>query len=971
MTASDAPAGTGDGLPPGGGETGALIRARDWSQSPLGPMDRWPQSLKTTLGLILHSAVPIVMLWGTRGVMLYNDAYSVFAGGRHPRLLGAEVREGWPEAAEFNAHVLQVCLAGGVLAYRDQEMTLYRHGFAEQVWMDLDYSPVFDGEGRPAGVIAIVVETTERVVGDRRRQFLGDLGDALRLLSDPRAVVDAAAERLGRHLGVDRVGYAEVNVEGEESVVVVRGDWCAPGVASLAGRPAFVAADDRALDDLASGRPVVMDDLAAEPSAAAAVAAAYGDGAIGAQIVWPLVKNGRVGAVFFVHDASPRVWTPEETLLAHEVAERTWASIERATAESHLLASEERLRLGLEAGRMVTWERDFVSGRMSMSDNAKEIFGPVDSPEDAYRRLSDEDAERVRRNFEAALEDPAKAYEVEHPYERPDGNRIWLYSSGRIVRDDAGRPLRAHGVTLDVTTRKTAELELQRLNSLLAVQVDARTRERDRILELSEDLITVAAQGFRLMMVNPAWTRLTGYTEAELLSTSFDTFFHPDDRPAMAAVMAKLNAGHPVIGFEDRILCADGREVTVSWNAIPDADGMIYAVGRDVTAEREREEALRQAQKMDAVGQLTGGIAHDFNNLLGAVIGSFELIREHADDAARVQRYAEGGLAAADRGARLTGQLLAFSRSQKIELQPMIPAKVIAGMRELLARTLGPGVRLSMDLADGMVAIRSDPLQLELALLNLAINARDAMPEGGDLTVRTRAVPLEADPELADGEYFELSVSDTGHGMSEQVMSRALNPFFTTKEVGKGSGLGLSQVYGVARQSGGAVRLQSREGQGATVRILLPCVPSRQPAVPVDPPDPAPSVGARARALVIDDDDDMRLVISQSLEAIGYDVRSAGGGEDGLALLDRDPADVLVVDFAMPGMNGVEVARAARQRLHDLQVVFVSGYADSTAIEQGWGEGSVLVRKPFRMEALHQAIQQALTGRDQGHRIGA
>jgi CheY-like chemotaxis protein len=362
---------------------------------------------------------------------------------------------------------------------------------------------------------------------------------------------------------------------------------------------------------------------------------------------------------------------------------------------------------------------------------------------------------------------------------------------------------------------------------------------------------------------------------------------------------------------------------------------------------------------MEAVGQLTGGIAHDFNNLLGAVVGALDLIRRKPADIERVVRFAEAGLQAAERGAKLTGQLLAFSRAQRIELKPVVVATLVEGMRDMLARTLGPMVRLGLEM-EGEGAVLSDPTQLEMAVLNLAINARDAMPEGGALTITTRLRRIAEEAEIGPGEYVELSVTDTGSGMPPDVAARAFDPFFTTKGPGKGTGLGLSQVYGIARQAGGAVRIESRPGAGTTVRMLLPrtqAPPAAEEAgaLPAEAPD-----RASACILVVDDDPDMRRVLVASLETLGYRVLAAEDGPSGLAVLDRAGPDLLLLDFAMPGMNGAEVARLARQRRPGLPIVFASGYADTAAIEDAAGPEARILRKPFRMEEMQAVLAEAL-----------
>jgi signal transduction histidine kinase len=384
----------------------------------------------------------------------------------------------------------------------------------------------------------------------------------------------------------------------------------------------------------------------------------------------------------------------------------------------------------------------------------------------------------------------------------------------------------------------------------------------------------------------------------------------------------------------------------------------------EMSARGKAEEALRQSQKMEALGQLTGGIAHDFNNLLQVVHGAFELIRRRPDDVAKVAVWSDNGIAAAERGASLTRQLLAFSRSQKLELRPFVVADLIADMRELLVRTLGPDIALVFDLDEARVPVMSDRTQLELAVLNLAINARDAMPEGGRLAIATKIRHIEdGDPVLPGGDYVELSVADTGEGMSAQVMERAFDPFFTTKGVGKGTGLGLSQVYGVARQAGGTARIASAPGGGTMVTLLLrrSAAEAEALASPAEPPAIlAPEAGRTV--LVVDDEGAVRALACEILELLGYKVLAADSGEAALEILETARPDLMLFDYAMPGMNGAELARLARLRLPDTPIVFASGYADTAQVEAALGGAAIILRKPFNMETLAQTIAGLLQG---------
>ncbi|MFI4966573.1 MAG: response regulator [Caulobacterales bacterium] len=383
----------------------------------------------------------------------------------------------------------------------------------------------------------------------------------------------------------------------------------------------------------------------------------------------------------------------------------------------------------------------------------------------------------------------------------------------------------------------------------------------------------------------------------------------------------------------------------------------------EMAARGKAEEALRQSQKMEALGQLTGGIAHDFNNLLQVVHGAFELIRRRPEDGAKVATWSENGLAAAERGASLTRQLLAFSRSQKLELRPFVAAELIADMRDLLVRTLGPDIALSVDLDETQATVMSDRTQLELAVLNLAINARDAMPDGGRLTIATRIRQLgPGDPVLEAGDYVELSVTDTGAGMPPQVIERAFDPFFTTKGVGKGTGLGLSQVYGVARQAGGTAEIASTPGGGTVVTLLLRRSSAMAPARGARAePQPILAPAAGRTVLVVDDEDAVRALACEILELLGYRALEADSGAKALDMLETVQPDLMLFDYAMPGMNGAELARLARLRRPDVPIVFASGHADTAQVEAVLGGEAVILRKPFNMETLAQTIAGLLT----------
>ena len=408
-------------------------------------------------------------------------------------------------------------------------------------------------------------------------------------------------------------------------------------------------------------------------------------------------------------------------------------------------------------------------------------------------------------------------------------------------------------------------------------------------------------------------------------------------------------------------------------------NGLVYAVVRNVTAAHEQsvalakaEDQLRQSQKMEAVGQLTGGIAHDFNNMLTGVIGSLELLKRYIPEGRtdKIERYIDAATTSAQRAAGLTQRLLAFSRRQSLDVQAVDVNHVVVGMEDLLRRTVGERIGLNIALqAAGWNAV-SDANQLESALLNLAINARDAMPDGGQLTIEAANIVLGADSahafeDLEPGDYVMLSVTDTGVGMSEEVMAKAFDPFFTTKPIGQGTGLGLSMIYGFARQTGGQVRIFSQVGRGTTVRLYLRRHFGEVEQVGAAAIAHAP-VGQGETVMVVEDDAAVRMLVIDVLEGLGYHVIHAADGRQAIRLLENaPPIGLLVTDVGLPGMNGRQVAELARKQRPDLKVLFVTGYAEQAAVRSSFlDEGMDIITKPFAVDALAEKVRDMIDAAD-------
>ena len=1282
----------GSAWPVGGSELGRLIRSFDWSKTSLGPIETWPQSLKTATDLLLQSPVPMVMLWGEDGVMIYNDAYSVFAGGRHPQLLGSKVREGWPEVAEFNDNVMRVGLSGGTLAYKDQELTLYRSGKPEQVWMNLDYSPVLDESGRPAGVLAIVIETTERVraeaalresearasgvlegmaegfvlldrdfrvlainaeglrvdgrqreailgkthweawpgsekselgqlykramadrvpvslehryvwpdgrdawiemraypsgdglalfyrdvterkraearlqaseefgrrvlassgdcikvldqngrmesmseggqralaitdldpfvgtywaesfepegrpearravaaaragqtyrfeaglrtqtgelrwwdsvltpimnadgqpekilalsrdITDRkivedRQKFLLELGDRVRDLPEPTAVTMTAAELLGRHLGAARAGYGEID-DAQEVVAVAR-DWTNGIVPSIAGEARLLDGfGPKIIAELKAGRTLVVDDFHSDPRAGAGYAAAWDSIATRALIVVPLVKGGRLRAILYVHEPEPRSWTEAEIALAENTAERTWDAVERADAEARLRASEAKFEAIANSIDQMIWSttpdgyHDYYNQRWYDYTGVAE--GSTDG--EAWNGMfHPDDQERAWARWRDSLA-TGEPYEIEYRLRHASGEYRWVLGRAQCVRDEAGRITRWYGTCTDIHDQKLAE--------------DALRESRDRLAEESHALEVLNRTGAQVAAELGLETLVQRVVDAgvELTGAQFGAFFYNvlDERgesymlyalsgadrgafegfgmPRATHVFAPTFRGHGVIrsgdilqdprygknaphfglpkghlpvrsylavpvtsrsgevigglffGHEEpdifteraeRVMTGLAAQAAIGidnarlFEAVQKANAELEDRVRARTAELEQaHEALRQSQKMEAVGQLTGGIAHDFNNMLAVVIGSLELLgRRIGSSDARARRYVDAASEGARRAALLTQRLLAFSRQQPLQPEPIDANKLVAGMSDLLRHSLGSDIRLEVVLARDLWRTHADPNQLENVILNLAVNARDAMPEGGWLRIQTQNAQLDPTyvahhPGASAGEYVLLAVTDTGVGMPAEVVAKAFDPFFTTKEVGKGTGLGLSQVYGFVKQSGGYVEISSEPGRGTTVNVYLP----RFTGSEIDDPHGEASTELliaeqQEVVLVVEDEAVVRQFSVDALAELGYRVLEADGAAAALRQLEAHPEIALLfTDVVMPEVNGAKLAEEARRRRPDLKILFTTGYSRDAVVRNGVIDpGIELIGKPFTIEQLAAKVREVL-----------
>ena len=670
-----------------------------------------------------------------------------------------------------------------------------------------------------------------------------------------------------------------------------------------------------------------------------------------------------------------------------------------AEAERARREDEERFRNALEIGTV----------GVIFFDNA----GAITDANDAFLRMggySREDLEAGRLRWdeltppewvaasrrageEVRTSGSSTPYEKE--YYRNDGSRWWGLFAAKALGERGGVEF-----VLDVTEAKHAETALR----------DSEARLRSFVENATDVLWIIDAETQRLEYLSPSYEGIWGEPRERVMQdlSRWTALVHPDDRARTLATLPRALAGE-TCAVEYRIVRPDGgvRWILDTGFPIPDADGRVLRVGgvaQDITGRRWAEEALRasevalrgvnetlearveertaelmaaeatlrQAQKMEAVGQLTGGIAHDFNNMLQAIGGSLELVQRRIGRgrAEEADQFAEAARKTVERAAALTHRLLAFARRQMLQPRAIEPDTLIEGIAELIRRTVGRTITVELRMGNGIWTVLCDPNQLENVLLNLAINARDAMPEGGMLTIGTEDVGLGAadvaGQEGAEpGDYVEIAVTDTGTGMDETTRERAFEPFFTTKPIGQGTGLGLSQLYGFAQQSGGVVRLDSAPGQGTTVRLCLPRHEQAENAEEAGPDTAADALlaGAGGTVLLVEDEAGVRAVAAEALRELGCHVLEAGDGAAALRVLHGSlgsRVDVLVTDVGLPGgLNGRQVADAARERRPGLPVLFITGYAGSV-LEGQLAPGMEVITKPFALSALASRVRDVI-----------
>lgn len=638
--------------------------------------------------------------------------------------------------------------------------------------------------------------------------------------------------------------------------------------------------------------------------------------------------------------------------------------------------TQEQLRIAQTAGGIGTFEHISGYSTITVSDEFCRLFGlhptrilPIQTlnalinPEDGpIIDVGAADAFQDKANFEFRIT------------RANDGTERWLARRGEYVEDIEARGRRYLGVIYDVTDAKRTQQNLRIANDTLAARARESLQERDRIWQNSRDLLVIVGIDGIFRDVNPAWSDILGHDSHEVIGHKVIDFIWPEDRQDVRTVLR--NAGQRQHAeLEIRLSHKDGTARVISWMTSHEGD-LVYAYGRDITLEkqqlevlRETEAQLRQAQKMEAVGQLTGGIAHDFNNMLTGVIGSLSIIKRRisAGRLTELDKFIDAATSSAERATALTHRLLAFSRRQPLDRQAVDVTQLIASMEDLFRRTLGEQVELCTAINRGTWQPVTDANQLESAILNLVINARDAMPNGGKLTIETSNATfddkgLTGREGLRPGQYVVVAVSDTGTGMSKDTIQKAFEPFFTTKPIGQGTGLGLSMIYGFAQQSGGHVRIYSELGRGTTIKLYLPGTDEKISVGAPPVSEKRPPRGAGETILVVEDDTSVRMLVVDVLTDLGYQVLQAIDSIGALSILeDRRRIDLLVSDVGLPGLNGRQLADIAIAARPDLKVLFVTGYAAMAASRAEFlAPGMQMMTKPFAIDELAQTVREIL-----------
>ncbi|WP_169804520.1 PAS domain S-box protein [Sphingomonas pituitosa] len=1036
-------------------EVSGLMRRHDWSTSPLGSPEGWPQSLRLVVGLMLSSKFPMFVAWGPDLGFLYNDAYAEILAHKHPGALGRRFHDVWSEIWDDISPLIDAAMAGEATYRQDLPLLMHRQGFDEQTWFTFSYSPVHGDSGEVAGMFCACTETTGRIRAEHavreseaRFRNMADHAPVMMWVTDSSGYctyLNRAWYECTGQTAAEAEGYGWLEATHPEDRAEAESAFRAANAARAPFRTeyrlrcadgsyrwALDAAAPRFDEDGAFlgyvGSVIDIDERrAGEERQRESEARLRNRTDALPTLVWFAEANGEVtyfnrrwyeytgqtpeqalpnGWVATLHpddsEATAARWaearanrTPYEAEVRYRRSDgayrwhvaraepildetggiTTWvgSSIDihdRKETENALRSSEAQFRLMADAVPQIVWITD-AEGQTEFfnkhwSDYTGSAYHPTTASAVAVEHVHPDDAGPTMAAFDAARQ-TGSTFLVEHRIRAASGEYRWFLVRGEPHRDpDTGAVVRWFGASVDIHDRKTAEAALVQLNETLEAQVEARSAERDRLWNLSQDMFARADYSGMMSAVSPAWQRVLGWSEQDLLTRGYASFMHPEDMPPTLAAIQQMSETHRPTRFENRIATAEGGWKPIEWTVAPEPNGVNFvAVGRDLSLAKAREaelaaaqEALRQSQKMEAMGSLTGGVAHDFNNLLTPIIGSLDLLVRKGLGNERERRLIDGALQSAERAKTLVQRLLAFARRQPLQSAAVDLVTLIGEMAGLIESTVGPNIDVRVDLASELPPALADANQLEMALLNLAVNARDAMPGGGQLTISARRESVRGrhSAGLTPGHYVRLSVRDTGAGMDDETLKRAVEPFFSTKGIGKGTGLGLSMVHGLAAQLGGCLTIVSAPGEGTEVTLWLPIS-----AAPIRDQEHvserAESARARGIALLVDDEELVRMSTADMLSDFGFEVVEVDSAEEALRVLQAGTTpDILITDHLMPGMSGADLAHRAQATLPALPVLVVSGYAEV----EGIAADLPILTKPFRSADLAASLAALL-----------
>ncbi|MCW6512231.1 PAS domain-containing protein [Lichenifustis flavocetrariae] len=927
----------------------SLIRSHPWATTSLGAVEGWPKGLTAILGMMVSGGFPAIALWGPDLIQIYNDGYRELMGHRHPAGLGQPTLQCWPEVAHINEPIYARVLAGEALNFEDALYPIRRNGRIEDAYFTLSYSPLREDEGKVAGVLVTVVETTARVTAEAK------LRDSEHRLSQmfEQAPTFMALLREPNHT-FERVNPGYTKLIGGREVV---GLSVAEALPEAAGQ-GYIDLLDQVYR---SGEP-----FAARGAKIAIVAEPGG----------PVVDH----YVDFVYQPI-KTAAGEVTGIFVEGADVT----DRTLAEAALRESEARFRVMADSVPQMIWITD-PEGRVEFFNRqwtsyTGVAFEPVTAAEVAKDLVHPEDAAATMDAFDQARR-TGGVFAVENRIRSATGEYRWFLARAEPYRDvQFGEVTRWFGTSVDIHDRVVAEGRMRDLNARLERSVEERTAERDllaNVVQATDVMIMVIDLDYKILAINKAnadeFQRIYGVLPVvgdNMLDLLAD---QPEHREQVRVGWERGLAGEEItfieeFGDPDRVRPYYEVKFRTLRNEHGERVGC-YQFATDVTERlrkqadlAEAQETVRQAQKMEAVGQLTGGVAHDFNNLLTIIRSSVDLLRRPGLAEERRRRYVDAVSDTVDRAAKLTGQLLAFARRQALTPEVFEVGARLRSIADLLDNVTGARILILIETVGRPCYVRADVSQFETALVNLAVNARDAMDGEGTVTLRVDGggpMPPIRGHAGAKGSFVTISLADTGPGIRGEDLARIFEPFFTTKKVGKGTGLDLSQVFGFTKQSGGDVAVESAPGQGATFTLYLPEVtPPIEVIDTIGSRDLAPSPdGGGRRVLVVEDNVEVGRFSTQILQDLGYVTTWVGTGEEALDVIGREGAgfDVVFSDVVMPGMGGVELAKVLRDRYPKLPILLTSGY--SHVLAQEGPHGFELLHKPYSADQLSRMLQR-------------